>query len=71
MLAYATAYAVAAEFAAFAINRYAPTPHFEKNYNILYGAFPPRGAGREGAVLLGSVTCRVSTADGTLMVGGV
>ena len=40
------------------------------------GAFPPRGAGRfgagrEGAVLLRSVTCRVSTADSTLMVGGV
>ena len=38
------------------------------------GAFPPRGAGRfgvgrEGAVLLRSVTCRVSTADSTLMVG--
>ena len=40
------------------------------------GAFPPRGAGRfgggrEGAVLLRSVTRRVSTADSTLMVGGV
>ena len=34
----------------------------------LYGAFPPAGAGRfgagrEGAVLFRSVTCRVSTAD--------
>ena len=38
--------------------------------------FPPAGAGRfgvgsEGAVLLRSVTCRVSTADSTLMGGGV
>ena len=29
------------------------------------------GAGREGAVLLRSVMCHVSTADSTLMVGGV
>ena len=29
------------------------------------------GAGREGAVLLRLVTCRVSTTDSTLMVGGV
>ena len=29
------------------------------------------GAGREGAVFLRSVTCHVSTADSTLMVGGV
>ena len=39
-------------------------------------AFPPAGvgrfsAGREGVVLLRSVTCRVTTADSTLMVGGV
>ena len=41
-----------------------------------FGRFPPRGAGRfgegrEGVVLLRSVTCRVSTANSTLMVGGV
>ena len=43
---------------------------------VTIGAFPSAGAGRfgagrEGAVLLRSVTCRVSTADSTLMVGGV
>ena len=43
---------------------------------LYYGAFPPWGAGqfsagREGAVLLRSVTCPVSTTDSTLMVGGV
>ena len=43
---------------------------------VYYGALPPQGAGRfgggsEGAVLLRSATCHVSTADSTLMVGGV
>ena len=42
---------------------------------VYNGAFPLRGAGRfgagrEGAVLLRSVTCRVSTTDSTLK-GGV
>ena len=41
---------------------------------LTIGTFPPVGrfgAGREGTVLLRSVTCRISTADSTLMVGGV
>ena len=47
--------------------------HVHTSFN---GTFPPRGAGRvgagsEGAVLLRWVTCRVSTTDSTLMVGGV
>ena len=42
---------------------------------MLNAPFPPAGAGRfgagrEGAVLLRSVMCRVSTADSTLMGGG-
>ena len=62
----------------FRSNRHCP---FLSDFNRIHqqpsnGAFPPWGAGRfgagrEGAVLLRSVTCRVSTTDSTLMVGGV
>ena len=63
----------------FTINRYSACHPGSVTWEIwpeFNGAFPPAGAGRfgagrEGVIFLRSVMCHFSTADSTLMVGGV
>ena len=45
-----------------------PAAHRQEG-TFCYAPFPPAGVGIDGAVLLRSVTARVSTADSTLTVG--